>query len=23
EDIRILCDKVYAIEDKVCTLCSD
>ncbi|WP_267247240.1 ABC transporter ATP-binding protein [Streptococcus sp. Marseille-Q5986] len=21
EDIRILCDKVYAIEDKVCTLC--
>lgn len=23
EDISILCDKVYAIEDKVCTLCSD
>lgn len=23
EDIRILCDKVYEIEDKVCTLCSD
>ncbi|VPZ06690.1 ABC transporter ATP-binding protein [Streptococcus pneumoniae] len=23
EDIHILCDKVYAIEDKVCTLCSD
>ncbi|HEU9091892.1 TPA: ATP-binding cassette domain-containing protein [Streptococcus pneumoniae] len=23
EDIRILRDKVYAIEDKVCTLCSD
>ncbi|HHG7635887.1 TPA: ABC transporter ATP-binding protein [Streptococcus pneumoniae] len=23
EDIRILCDKVYVIEDKVCTLCSD
>ncbi len=23
EDIRILCDKVCAIEDKVCTLCSD
>lgn len=23
EDIRILCDKVYAIEDKVCKLCSD
>ncbi|ETD96924.1 MULTISPECIES: ABC transporter ATP-binding protein [Streptococcus mitis group] len=23
EDIRILCDKVYAIDDKVCTLCSD
>ncbi|HHG8038545.1 TPA: ABC transporter ATP-binding protein [Streptococcus pneumoniae] len=23
EEIRILCDKVYAIEDKVCTLCSD
>lgn len=23
EDIRILCDKVYAIEDKVCTRCSD
>ncbi|HEU4087289.1 TPA: ABC transporter ATP-binding protein [Streptococcus pneumoniae] len=23
EDIRILCDKVYSIEDKVCTLCSD
>ncbi|HGR6948245.1 TPA: ABC transporter ATP-binding protein [Streptococcus pneumoniae] len=23
EDIRILCDKVYAMEDKVCTLCSD
>ncbi|HEU5976537.1 TPA: ABC transporter ATP-binding protein [Streptococcus pneumoniae] len=23
EDIRILCDKVYAIEDKVCTLCSN
>ncbi|HHD9269254.1 TPA: ABC transporter ATP-binding protein, partial [Streptococcus pneumoniae] len=23
EDIRILCDKVYAIKDKVCTLCSD
>ncbi|VJY17821.1 ABC transporter ATP-binding protein [Streptococcus pneumoniae] len=23
EDIRILFDKVYAIEDKVCTLCSD
>ncbi|SUO28190.1 ABC transporter ATP-binding protein [Streptococcus pneumoniae] len=23
EDIRILCDKVDAIEDKVCTLCSD
>lgn len=23
EDIRILCDKVYAIEDKVYTLCSD
>ncbi|HEW3783890.1 TPA: ABC transporter ATP-binding protein [Streptococcus pneumoniae] len=23
ENIRILCDKVYAIEDKVCTLCSD
>ncbi|HET7987496.1 TPA: ABC transporter ATP-binding protein [Streptococcus pneumoniae] len=23
EYIRILCDKVYAIEDKVCTLCSD
>ncbi|HES9951720.1 TPA: ABC transporter ATP-binding protein [Streptococcus pneumoniae] len=23
EDIRILCDKVYAIEDKVCTLCSE
>ncbi|VJV64148.1 ABC transporter ATP-binding protein [Streptococcus pneumoniae] len=23
EDIRILCDKVYAIENKVCTLCSD
>lgn len=23
EDIRILCDKVYAIEDKVCTLCLD
>lgn len=23
EDIRILCDKVYAIEDKVCTLCPD
>ena len=23
EDIRILCDKVYAVEDKVCTLCSD
>lgn len=23
EDIRILCDKVYAIEDKVCILCSD
>lgn len=23
EDFRILCDKVYAIEDKVCTLCSD
>ncbi|MDS5845382.1 ABC transporter ATP-binding protein [Streptococcus pneumoniae] len=23
EDIRILCDKVYAIEDKACTLCSD
>ncbi len=23
EDVRILCDKVYAIEDKVCTLCSD
>ncbi|HHQ6450941.1 TPA: ABC transporter ATP-binding protein [Streptococcus pneumoniae] len=23
EDIRILCDKIYAIEDKVCTLCSD
>ncbi|HHR6752645.1 TPA: ABC transporter ATP-binding protein [Streptococcus pneumoniae] len=23
EDIRILCNKVYAIEDKVCTLCSD
>ncbi|VPP46630.1 ABC transporter ATP-binding protein [Streptococcus pneumoniae] len=23
EDIRILCDKVYAIEDRVCTLCSD
>ncbi|HEW6749922.1 TPA: ABC transporter ATP-binding protein [Streptococcus pneumoniae] len=23
EDIRILCDKVYAIEGKVCTLCSD
>ncbi|HEV0759828.1 TPA: ABC transporter ATP-binding protein [Streptococcus pneumoniae] len=23
EDIRILCDRVYAIEDKVCTLCSD
>ncbi|HGR2070557.1 TPA: ABC transporter ATP-binding protein [Streptococcus pneumoniae] len=23
EDIRILCGKVYAIEDKVCTLCSD
>ncbi|SNK48797.1 ABC transporter ATP-binding protein [Streptococcus pneumoniae] len=23
EDIRILCDKVYAIEDKVCTPCSD
>ncbi|HEX1600354.1 TPA: ABC transporter ATP-binding protein [Streptococcus pneumoniae] len=23
EDIRILCDKVYAIEDKVSTLCSD
>ncbi|MEN2215680.1 ABC transporter ATP-binding protein [Streptococcus pneumoniae] len=23
EDIRILCDKAYAIEDKVCTLCSD
>lgn len=23
EDIRILCDKVYAIEDKVCALCSD
>lgn len=22
-DIRILCDKVYAIDDKVCTLCSD
>lgn len=21
EDIRILCDKVYAIEDKICTLC--
>ena len=23
EDIRILCDKVYAIDDKVCTMCSD
>ena len=23
EDIRILRDKVYAIDDKVCTLCSD
>ena len=23
EDIRILCDKVYAIDDKVCTLSSD
>lgn len=21
EDIRILCDKVYVIEDKICTLC--
>ena len=23
EDIRILCDKVYVIEDKICTLCPD